>query len=271
MNKAILISLSIIAAVGVIAVGGTVAYFSDTETSTGNTFTAGEINLEIDNQCSWNGGIDNCPWEGVGGMEANWALTDLEDGIHKFFYFNDVKPGAYGEDTISLHLSNNPGWVWLKISDVVDNENGCNEPECEAESGTWDSATETCTGTTSCDDPGLGQGELYQNMHFLIWRDDDGDNVYEAGEKKYHDGEILQSCEVWQLDAENCDPADPFQPCNDYHIGIMWCFGTFDANYNCNGLGIGNEAQTDGMTMDVSFKVVQTQSNPSALGGPTCP
>lgn len=50
MNKKILISLSVIGAVAAIAIGGTVAYFSDTETSTGNTFTAGTLNLTVDDQ-----------------------------------------------------------------------------------------------------------------------------------------------------------------------------------------------------------------------------
>ena len=41
--KKILISLAVIGAVGAIAAGATGAFFSDTETSTGNTFTAGAI------------------------------------------------------------------------------------------------------------------------------------------------------------------------------------------------------------------------------------
>ncbi len=45
--KKILISLSVIAAVAAIAVGGTIAYFSDTETSSGNTFTAGTLDLTL--------------------------------------------------------------------------------------------------------------------------------------------------------------------------------------------------------------------------------
>jgi len=47
MNKKILISLSVIGAVAAIAIGGTVAYFTDTETSKGNTFTAGTLDLSI--------------------------------------------------------------------------------------------------------------------------------------------------------------------------------------------------------------------------------
>jgi len=48
MNKKIIISLSVIGVVAAIAIGGTIAYFNDTETSTGNIFTAGSIDLKVD-------------------------------------------------------------------------------------------------------------------------------------------------------------------------------------------------------------------------------
>ena len=48
MNKKIILSLSVIGVVAAIAVGGTIAYFSDTETSVGNTFTAGTIDISLD-------------------------------------------------------------------------------------------------------------------------------------------------------------------------------------------------------------------------------
>ena len=50
MNKKIIISLSVIGAIAAIAIGGTMAYFSDTENSNGNTFTAGTLNLTVDDQ-----------------------------------------------------------------------------------------------------------------------------------------------------------------------------------------------------------------------------
>ena len=51
--KRILISLMSIALVGALVGGGIYAYFSDTETSTGNTFTAGTLDLEVDNENPW--------------------------------------------------------------------------------------------------------------------------------------------------------------------------------------------------------------------------
>ena len=249
MNKKILMSLITIVVVVGATLGATSAYFSDTETSTGNVFAAGSIDLKVDNECHYYEG--ECPWE-----THDWELTDLEDGVHKFFNFSDIKPGAWGEDTISLHVYDNPAWAWLKINDVRDYENGCTEPEEDVD--------------TTCDDPGEGQGELYQNMHFLIWMDNDGDNIYDAGERKLHEG-TLEECQVWRLDGGPCCDIDPFIPCQNYYVGIKWCFGSFDSNYNCQGTDIGNEAQTDSMTMDISFVVVQSQNNPNAEGGPTCP
>ncbi|MFA6254643.1 MAG: TasA family protein [Patescibacteria group bacterium] len=46
--KKIVLSLSVIAVVAALAIGATVAYFSDTEISSGNTFTAGSIDLKVD-------------------------------------------------------------------------------------------------------------------------------------------------------------------------------------------------------------------------------
>ena len=85
MNKKILISLCVIGAVAAIAIGGTIAYFSDTETSTGNTFTAGSIDLTVDSKCTYNGvASTQC---------GTWTLKDLELTANKFWSFTDVKPG----------------------------------------------------------------------------------------------------------------------------------------------------------------------------------
>ncbi|MFA5095308.1 MAG: SipW-dependent-type signal peptide-containing protein [Candidatus Paceibacterota bacterium] len=46
--KKIIKSLAVLVVVGAIATGATLAYFSDTETSTGNTITAGSLNLQLE-------------------------------------------------------------------------------------------------------------------------------------------------------------------------------------------------------------------------------
>ena len=54
--KRILLSAGMIAVVGALAIGGTIAFYNDTETSTGNIFTAGSIDLKVDHtKASYNG------------------------------------------------------------------------------------------------------------------------------------------------------------------------------------------------------------------------
>ncbi len=105
MNTKIILSLVVIFAVSAIAVGGTVAYFSDTGTSTGNTFTAGTLDLNVD------------------GQNIN---------VVKFTVANTV-PGASGTGTYILNnVGNINGFIDLENISVTDDDNGCNSAETAA-------------------------------------------------------------------------------------------------------------------------------------------
>src|SRR5690606_22695048 len=110
--RKILLSAAIIAFVSSLAFAGTRAFFSDTETSTGNTFMAGAIDLQIDNSSygfDWNDPTVEDPSGVWGPNDANsWELSDLTNQL--FFSFADLKPGDYGEDTISLHVNDNDAY-----------------------------------------------------------------------------------------------------------------------------------------------------------------
>jgi predicted ribosomally synthesized peptide with SipW-like signal peptide len=75
----------------------------------------------------------------------------------------DVKPGDFGELTLSLHLCDNPGYIWMQGELVSADENGVTEPEGE--------------------DPDERDGvvELLDEIQTMLWYDEDGDNVYEPG------------------------------------------------------------------------------------------
>lgn len=101
-----------------IVAGGTGAFFSDTETSTGNVFTAGAIDLTVDSEAHYNGmicvpntttteNLTDYYWqpEGEGTLQpyypaqgspcfGTWEATDL--GAQTFFNYDDVKPGDEG-------------------------------------------------------------------------------------------------------------------------------------------------------------------------------
>ena len=118
--KAILYSLMVVALVGGMVGGGLFAYFSDTETSTGNTFTAGTIDITATG----------------GGPFTNGTQTEF-------------KPCETGYITITVeNVGENPADIYKLILDTsVGGEGTMSEPECVACGGTWDAGV--CTGATA--------------------------------------------------------------------------------------------------------------------------
>ncbi|HEX7456683.1 MAG TPA: TasA family protein [Candidatus Nanoarchaeia archaeon] len=100
--KRILVSMLTIAIVAVVGFAVTRAYFSDTETSSGNTITAGTIDISVD---------DNNPWTG------NFAISDMKPSNVEYKTFTITNVGS------------NPARIWKHIKDVDTEENGVTEPE----------------------------------------------------------------------------------------------------------------------------------------------
>lgn len=153
----------VLTVIGLVLVG-TIAYFQDKETSSGNQFVAGKFNLMVDSTCHYNGKLcSQGVWEGTTEpCTCTWAKKDLSGEL--FFNFLDVKPGDYGENTISLHVINNPAWLCAEVANVTNADNACEPPEVQA-------------GDTTCGNPGVGEGELQDNLLFTVWRDTDCDNI----------------------------------------------------------------------------------------------
>jgi predicted ribosomally synthesized peptide with SipW-like signal peptide len=269
MNKIIFSTLTIIVA-ALAVVGGTGAFFSDTEEASGNTFAAGIIDLKVDNESYYNGAISE---------ETTWMEpADLDDG-RLFFNFNDVKPDDEGEDTISLHVGTNDAWVCMDVSLTSDDDVSSTEPELDG------------TGDVEEDINDTWDGELADNLQFVWWADD-GDNVLEEGENIISDGvQTLKDLAytngaftVALADSENNvwgEPEGTPIPANETHyIAKAWCFGTlttdplandsdegpFDDENNprgtgvlCDGTALGNETQTDSATLDVTFRAFQAR------------
>ena len=275
--KKIITSTSMLLLVSAIVIGSSIAYFSDTERSDGNTFSAGEIDLGIDNSSYYNG---------VFNPDTSWLMTyDLSDGSgpstdgkYLFFDFDDLKPGDWGEDTISIHVKDNDAWACLNIDLSAIDDNGLTEPEEE-------------DGDTT---GGVGEGELQKQIKFMWWKDD-GDNVLEEDEANsvfYADLLAgLAGIEVPLADSTgNGVLSDtPLLGSETYYIGKAWCFGSFDlvpveqdgfgpiigaddyptngpdvrsAGVYCDGIETDNTTQSDSVVGDISFIAVQSRNNP---------
>lgn len=285
----------IIASISLIAIGSTGAFFSDSETSSGNTFAAGTIDLKVDNESYYN--LNKCAnvgtlevpvwkWQGSAGYpvpgtscDTSFPLSDLDKGL-LFFNFNDMKPDDEGEDTISLHVQND-AWACMDLSLTSNNDNSSTEPELatpdapEDINNTWD-------------------GELAQNIQMFWWADD-GDNVYEVGENPISDGiqTLYNLATSTPFSVALADPAHnvwtpqtpgPIPANETVYVAKGWCFGNLSLNpvaagqgvnpsvnsgLLCDGTALNNLTQTDKATVDVAFRAVQARNNPNFSCGGT--
>ncbi len=283
---------TLLMALGLIAVGATGAFFSDTET-TGGTFAAGVIDLMVGNESYYNGNAcrdeDPSPnaedwrWQGtaaypVPGTSCTLSWVDGTKSVlgRLFFAFADLKPDDEGEDTISLTVDTNDAWACMEVSLTSDDDISSDEPELDA-------------GDAAEDGGDVWDGELARRVHVLWWADD-GDNVLEddeypartlsSGVRTLYD--LARSSGPFRVALADSvtnvwtGTAGPLRAGETYHIGKAWCFGvltpeplpagtgvdpTVHPGLSCDGSMLSNVnlLQTDGVTLDVSFVARQAR------------
>jgi len=270
--------LTLVTTVVLVGIGVTRTFFSDTETSVGNKFVAGKFNLMVDNTCEYNGQVcTDGKWGGTDeSCSCTWEKKDLAGDL--FFNLPDVKPGDYGEDTISLHVNNNDAWMCAEVANLISDDNGCEPPE-------------TAAGDTTC---GAGGGELKDNLLFTVWKDINCNNILDtetiAGHCVGNTPQFEESCSTqpeeicktasppgepqnllcrW-VDGQSAEPvlvsdkparagfwpiADattgtgPLSGGKDYCLGVSWKVP----------LATSNIIQGDSLVGDVKFKAVQSR------------
>jgi len=287
--KKLIVSASTLLAVIAIVAGATTAFYGDVETSSGNTLSAGAIDLGIDNESYYNGALNpGTTWELAFDLDDNEGPAN---GKYLFFNFLDLKPGDWGEDTISVHVKDNDSWACMAFDVTADEDNGSTEPELDDE----DSYT--------ADD-----GELDDFVNFVWWADD-GDNVLEDDEvegSKFKEGALsdISNFSVTLADSSGTGvlSSGPLEGSTDYYIGKAWCLGGMeltpleqndysgpnnpsndgqnpngpatpeDGGLTCDGSQLDNSTQTDKVMANVVFTALQERWNPDfkCEGGVGC-
>ena len=197
--KKTIISLSIIAVMATMVVGATSSYFSDLETSSGNTFTAGTLDLKV-------GGSD----------PTQWSIS-----------VGDIKPGDSGTATTTIcNIGSIDGYLHITFANLVNDENGCVDPEFTDEPGCGDSI-----------------GELAKNLDLLVYLDEDTDDAFDLGtDTLVYQGTargILQG-DIFNYFLASSDSKD---------FRVEW-----DLPASTN-----NEAQSDKAGFDIIFEITQNQ------------
>ncbi len=218
--------------------------------ATGFTFASGDYWLKIDSHAVWNGVVQ---------LGSTWTSPKkLNPTSDKFFNLYDVKPGDTGEATISLH-PNKDSWICLDFEHLTQKENGRNEPEMQADNS-----------------GGATQGELADGTEFFAWYDDGaphpGDNIFQVGEKAIFGTTTGNQAATKVLNQKTYALADSIAgqayPANQTkYIGITWCAGDLKVNVataviTCDGAALGNAAQTDSFSVDISFRATPKADQP---------
>jgi|GEM_PF-1568708 len=111
--------LGSLGAVGVASAGaglGTTAYFSDEESFTNNTFTAGELNLAVEYYSEW-------------AQDTSGSVTGVADGPAVSSELTDVKPGDSGTAAFCFTIDSNPAYMWACGELTENDDNGLTDPE----------------------------------------------------------------------------------------------------------------------------------------------
>ena len=210
----------------------------------GQTFATGSgahgIELKIDSTTYYNSVLQ---------PQLSWSLKNLKPWKDDFFNYKDVKPGDTGTNIISIHIDKNAAFVCLDFQNLRDRENGRNEPEREEDNN--------------------GKGELSEELEFFAWHDD-GDGLFEVGEEAIFGTSSQSAKDV--LKGKSYALADSVHgsalfPNQTSYVGIDWCAGDLRVNLataeiSCDAEAMGNEAQTDSMTLDVSLRAVVAKQQP---------
>jgi len=231
--------------------------------SIGNTLTAGTLDLKVDlvnsTHYRWNGTLfeDTLSFE-----EKDLKKGDL------FFYWDDIKPGDYGEFTISLHLYDNPGNLTFTIDNINNDDGTQTEPELIVDN-TADGDLDDYVFFYGWIDQGMTPG--WQGMldpTGVAGDYGEGDNIFQIEYEEPiitwgHLSDISPHGETWNLS----ELIGIMEPCVTYYIAIAWFIpgedmaqGDLDPFGNpipCDLPGAGNIIQGDTWSADFTFYVEQ--------------
>lgn len=243
------IILVVLAAVG----SATYSFFSDSETSNNNTFTAGSIDLSIGSLFSSNGNANGGP--------ASFALDSTNDG-RALYSFTDLKPGDFGSGSFQLNVTSNESYACAMSTIDSKPDNGMVDPETDGGDVT----------------DGAQAGELQNYLQFATFADTNGNGVRDGGEplnvNQYNGGDSNGFTAAEMAAAGWVPVADPSTPNTwltigslasgpVYYAGFMYCFGNFDINGICTITNSSNDnvAQTDSINGSIAFQAIQTRNN----------
>lgn len=192
-----LLSLLLIFATAILAISGTTAYFTAQKTENANKFAIGTLDLDVSSETGKLEPINI----GTLGSEAN----------------------IQGEKTFTVKNTGTlPGRLLVKLANVKNLENGCNQPEKEAEE--------------NCETDNLGELGKIISVKVLL-------NNSQKAQSTLAEGQIAEIEKQW-----NNLPPVILNPGESKTLSLSW---------NANDTDYGNEVQSDSVEFDLDFRLIQ--------------
>ena len=224
---------------------GTTAYFSDTESFSGNSLQAGSLDLFVDYEATYDSGgaVENLADQSSGTVDGEPAGT--------FYVLDDVKPGDSGSVKFCFEIDDNPSYMWA-CGMLAEDENGMTEPEMDADTtadagelaasiaATLSYCTEGEAGETIVGEQ-IASGTLAELFGVLaggVPLDGDGVAGLLPGEQAMYDEPVLDESEQVVAVTGPC-------LCLEWEIPVS----------------VGNEIQTDTLEMALDFHALQARHN----------
>ncbi len=286
--KSIVTSLGVVVFVAAIVAGGTGAFFSDTETSTDNIFTAGALDLKVDSVAHINGLVcfdgvwhpeELVVWDSATSSNRLADGVDAGDVASSVAAYNVANPanvpqaGEACAGTWDLTDLDNQefSYTFFDYGDLKPGDSGENTISlhvynndaymCATVDNVADLDNTQTEPEADVDANGTTTGELDSELNFFIW-EDDGDNILEAEENILVDGANGEGIEgVYDL---YTSLTGPLTGSSTAYLGVYWCYGDVTlvgTTLSCSGESVTNVSQTDSLKADITFYIEQARHN----------
>jgi predicted ribosomally synthesized peptide with SipW-like signal peptide len=264
-------------AVGLASVGaglGTSAYFSDTESFSNNSLTAGTLDMSVSADVV----AANQYWMDQGGLDIS-VVADSQEPVFGL-QVDDIKPGDWAIVCFEISVGDNPGYVQVATENFAQSGGVNPEPE-QAEEGDANNdadlgAALLTTVWQSYDDSGDRAGlstldPVFNNASDLLtidYAEPDEDGV--AGPDAHYtnaveaDGVlsggyiVKDDTGVPMLVGSDSDGSDP-EVADTYEFCLL-----LELPYE-----VGNEIQGDGISFDLVFETEQVRNNDTPFANQT--
>jgi predicted ribosomally synthesized peptide with SipW-like signal peptide len=280
-----LMGLGTIGVAGAAAGMGTSALFSDEESFTNNSITAGTLNMVVDAEIVAT--VDNDYWDTLS-LEGTSQTAD-GSAVDMAIDIDDAKPGDWLIICFEITNEENPGYVQISTSNLVDDENTVTEPEADSDeennsetdtpidgegelaeamlATTWNEFDDTTTGDDRSDLSGLQyptnqDGDDKPSHSWDSGRAEDGNvsgesNIDYTNLRQAHDN--FSSGVVVRDSSSNNQPVgtnatDVDGPAADYDPAVFYLLLEIPKS-------VGNEIQSDSVGLDLTFESEQVRNN----------